>query len=138
LKQFGRSARSPEFILRAAPSGTSLCEELELQGFLCNLSATPENSSYAHFRLARTPRTLLQSHHHGRRRARIFFRLGLFGLFLARYCSNLFFFFFQQNSNNFRKWQKNPKIVKPIFLGSLFSLEFNKNSFVIFSGNKKF
>jgi hypothetical protein len=33
---------------------------------------------------------------------------------------------------------ENPKIVKPIFLGLLFSLEFNKNSFVIFSGNKKF
>jgi hypothetical protein len=34
--------------------------------------------------------------------------------------------------------KKNPKIVKPIFLGLLFSLEFNKNSFVIFSGNKEF
>jgi hypothetical protein len=28
--------------------------------------------------------------------------------------------------------------VKPIFLGLLFSLEFNKNSFMIFRGNKKF
>jgi hypothetical protein len=33
---------------------------------------------------------------------------------------------------------KNGKIMKPIFLSSLFSLEFNKNSFVIFSENKKF
>jgi hypothetical protein len=33
---------------------------------------------------------------------------------------------------------ENGKIVKPIFLGSLFSLEFNKNKFVIFSGNNKF
>jgi hypothetical protein len=28
--------------------------------------------------------------------------------------------------------------VKLIFLGLLFSLEFSKNSFMIFSGNKKF
>jgi hypothetical protein len=37
-----------------------------------------------------------------------------------------------------RKMYKNAKIVKLIFLGLLFSLVFNKNSFVIFSGNKKF
>jgi hypothetical protein len=34
--------------------------------------------------------------------------------------------------------KKNAKIVKLIFLGLLFSLEFSKNSFVIFGGNKKF
>jgi hypothetical protein len=29
-------------------------------------------------------------------------------------------------------------MVKPIFLDFLFSLEFNKNSFMIFRGNKEF
>ena len=58
------------------------------------------------------------------------------GLDSAQYYSRVFFLL--QSQNNFRKLQKNPKIVKPIFLGLLCSLEFNKNSFVIFSGNKKF
>jgi hypothetical protein len=51
---------------------------------------------------------------------------------------HLFSFLFLPSFGNMLKIVENPKIVKPIFLGLLFSLEFNKNSFVIFSGNKKF
>jgi hypothetical protein len=47
-------------------------------------------------------------------------------------------FLFQNNFRNPWKNIKNPKIVKPIFLGFLFSLEFNKNSFMIFSLNREF
>jgi hypothetical protein len=55
------------------------------------------------------------------------------GLFLS-----FSFSFYSRAKTIVEKLQKNPKIVKPIFLDSLFSLEFNKNSFVIFRENKKF
>jgi hypothetical protein len=48
------------------------------------------------------------------------------------------FFFFSEALEICRNLQKNPKIVKPIFLGFIFSLEFNKNSFMIFRLNKEF
>jgi hypothetical protein len=45
-------------------------EELEVRGLFCKLSATPKNSAYAHFKLARTPRAFLQRPQRGRGRAR--------------------------------------------------------------------
>jgi hypothetical protein len=47
-------------------------------------------------------------------------------------------FFFYPSLEICRKLQKIPKIVKPIFLDFLFSIEFNKNSFMIFRLNKEF
>jgi hypothetical protein len=51
---------------------------------------------------------------------------------------SLFLFLFQKNFGNLLKIVENPKIVKPIFLSFLFSLEFNKNSFMIVRENKEF
>jgi hypothetical protein len=64
--------------------------------------------------------------------------MGCPGLKPAHHCFIFSFFFFSEALEICRKLQKNLKIVKPIFLGLLFSLEFNKNSFMIFRGNKKF
>jgi hypothetical protein len=50
----------------------------------------------------------------------------------------IFLFLFLASFRNLLKMVENAKIVKLIFLGLLFSLEFSKNSFMIFSGNKKF
>jgi hypothetical protein len=48
------------------------------------------------------------------------------------------FFFFCPALEICRKLQKNPKNMRPIFLAFLFSLEFNKNNFMNFRGNKEF
>jgi hypothetical protein len=95
----------------STPSGTSPCEEIETGGLFCNTSATQCNSDRTHLHLAKTLRALLQSL--PRWRARFPSGVGLPGLKSAQDCS--FFFFFQQNSNNYIKLQKNPKIIKPIF-----------------------
>jgi hypothetical protein len=102
------------------------------------VSATPENSAYAHFRLARTPGTFLQSHQRARARAPFSSDVGPFELKLAQYCYTFSFFFFSGALKICRKLQKNPKNMRPIFIGFLFSIVFNKNKFVIFSGSKKF
>jgi hypothetical protein len=89
------------------------------------------------FRLFNNARAVLQNRQGAGARKRFLPLSWATGLKSAQYYSSVSFFFYFQSQNNFRKWLKNYKIVKPIFLGSLFSLEFNKNSFVIFSGNKK-
>jgi hypothetical protein len=43
---------------RSPPSGTSLCEELELQGLPCNLSVTGSNSNRTQLPLAQNPEDL--------------------------------------------------------------------------------
>jgi hypothetical protein len=64
--------------------------------------------------------------------------LGRMGCFWPSTIQTFFIFFFRETLEICRKLQKIHKIVKPIFLGLLFSLEFNKNSFMIFRLNKEF
>jgi hypothetical protein len=63
---------------------------------------------------------------------------GPYGLFLAQFYSHFFIFFFWETWEMCRKLMKIHKIVKPIFLGLLFYLEFNKNIFMNFRLNKEF
>ena len=72
------------------------------------------------------------------RRGLILRDVGPVGLILAQDYSPISLFFFFQSQINSRKWYKNPKNVKLISLGSLFSLVFNKNSLMIFSLNREF
>jgi hypothetical protein len=88
--------------------------------------------------LVRTSRVFLQSRQRTRARAHFPLWTGPPGLISAHHCFNFFFFFFREALEICRKLQKNPKIVRPIFLDFLFSLEFNKNIFMIFRGNKEF
>jgi hypothetical protein len=83
-------------------------------------------------------RALPQDCQRGRGRAPFLCMAGPYGLLLAQYYSNFFIFFFRETLEICRKLQKIRKIVKPIFLGLLFFLEFNKNSFMIFSLNREF
>jgi hypothetical protein len=62
---------------RSTPSGTSPCEELELQGLLCNLSATQGNSNRTHLQLVKNPRPFSQNCQ--RARARFPLDLGRLG-----------------------------------------------------------
>jgi hypothetical protein len=57
---------------RSTPSGTSPCEELELQGLLCNLSATLGNSNRTHLQLVKNPRPFSQNCQRARGRGRVF------------------------------------------------------------------
>jgi hypothetical protein len=69
-------------------------EEIESRGHFCEVSVTPENSAYTHFRLARTPRILLQRCQSARAWARFLSGVGPLGLELAQhYCSFSFFFY---------------------------------------------
>jgi hypothetical protein len=78
---------------RAPLSRTFPCEEIEDRGPFCEVSATPKNSAYAHFRLARTSRTLLQSRHRGRGRPPFLCRVGPPELKSAEDYSFFIFFF---------------------------------------------
>jgi hypothetical protein len=60
------------------------------------------------------------------------------GLEPAQHFQSFYFLFFSGTLEIYKKLQKNPKIVKPIFSDFLFSIEFNKNSFMIFRLNKEF
>jgi hypothetical protein len=61
-------------------------EEIEDRGPFCEMSATPENSAYAQFRLARTPRTLLQKCQCARAWTCFLSDVGPLGLDLAQHC----------------------------------------------------
>jgi hypothetical protein len=119
-------------------SGTPPCEEIEHGGFLRKLSVTQKNSNWTYPQLVKTPRALLQDCQHGRGRAPFSCVCGPVGLELAKYYWSFSFFFFSKALGNCRKLYKNPKNVKPIFLDLLFSIVFNKNSFMIFRLNKEF
>jgi hypothetical protein len=60
------------------------------------------------------------------------------GLESAQHYSLFLLFFFRITLEIHGKVSKNPKIVKLIFLDYLFFIEFNKNSFMIFSLNREF
>jgi hypothetical protein len=101
------------------------------------VSVTLGNSRETGSQLARTPRVFLQSRQRAGEGALSPLDWAAC-LISAHHCFNFFFFFFREALEICRKLQKNPKIVKPIFQDFLFSLEFNKNIFMIFRGNKEF
>ena len=67
-------------------------EEIETGGPFCEVSATPENSVYAHFRLARNPRPFLQNRQGAGARGHLSALAGPPGLDSAQYCSSVFLF----------------------------------------------
>jgi hypothetical protein len=81
---------------RSLSSGTSTWKRIEHGGLSCKLSASQENSVRTLFKLSRTPRVFVQSHH---RRARGRASAG-YGPTWAKFGPVLFtffFFFFYQN-----------------------------------------
>jgi hypothetical protein len=117
-------------------------EEIEVWGHFGNVSVTLGNNNETGFQLVRTPRAFSQIRQSARARVRARpgfpIALGYPGPKTAHHCFNVFFFFFSGSLKIYRKLKKNPKNMRPIFLGFLFSLVFNKNSFMIFSGNREF
>jgi hypothetical protein len=93
-----------------------------------------KNRERTHSQLKKTPRAFLQSRQCGRLSPLDWAA----GLKSAQYYSPVFPFLFIPELKQLQKMVENPKIVKPVFLDFLFSLEFNKNSFMIFRGNKEF
>jgi len=116
-------------------------EEKKVEGPVRKLSVTLGNSKETRFQLVQTLRFFPQIRLSARARVGappVRCADGPTRLKPARHCSSLFLFFFSRILEIHGKLQKNPKIVKLIFLDSLFSLVFNKNSFMIFSLNREF
>jgi hypothetical protein len=95
----GRSRSSPELGCARTPSRTSFCEELELQGLLCNLSATQGNSNRTHIQLVKNPRPFLKIRQHAGAGALSFWGWAAWAETSPRLFS-LFLFLFQKNFIN--------------------------------------
>jgi hypothetical protein len=117
-------------------------EEKKVEGPFRKWSVTLDNSNETGFQLVKTLRAFSQIRQSARARvsARPGFPIasGYPGPKTAHHCFNVFFFFFSGSLKIYRKLKKNPKNMRPIFLGFLFSIVFNKNSFMNFSLNKEF